>query len=54
MRCRGRIVRRGSLGNNRIGERLFISPRTIQRHLWHVYVKLGITSRLQLMREAGR
>lgn len=36
--------------NRQIGERLFISPRTVQRHLEHVYAKLGIHSRRQLPR----
>jgi predicted ATPase/class 3 adenylate cyclase/DNA-binding CsgD family transcriptional regulator len=47
-----RLVSEG-LGNKEVGAKLFISPRTVQTHLTHVYTKLSVTSRMQLAQEAA-
>jgi Bacterial regulatory proteins, luxR family len=36
------------LTNREIGDRLFLSPRTVSSHLYRSYPKLGVAGRLQL------
>ena len=42
------------LANKEIAKRLLVSPRTVQTHLTHIYTKLDLTSRVQLVQEASR
>jgi DNA-binding CsgD family transcriptional regulator len=43
----------GGKTNREVGAQLFLSPKTIEWHLGHVYRKLGIRSRAQLARTLG-
>ena len=36
------------LSNREIGQRLYLSHRTIGSHLYHIFPKLGITARSEL------
>ena len=42
------------LTNPQIGERLYVSRRTVQTHLAHIFAKLQLSSRAQLAAEATR
>ncbi|WP_062430818.1 AAA family ATPase [Herbidospora daliensis] len=41
------------LSNKEIGERLFLSPRTVSAHLYRIFPRLGITSRAALRDALG-
>ncbi len=41
------------LTNPQIGERLFISKRTVQTHVAHVFTKLGVSTRAALAADAA-
>jgi DNA-binding CsgD family transcriptional regulator len=41
------------LSNREIGRRLFVSHRTVSSHLYHLFPKLGITSRAELSAALG-
>jgi DNA-binding CsgD family transcriptional regulator len=42
------------LTNPEIGRRLFISHRTVETHVSHIFAKLGISSRVHLAAQAAR
>jgi predicted ATPase/class 3 adenylate cyclase/DNA-binding CsgD family transcriptional regulator len=42
------------LSNSEIGQRLLCSARTVQAHLTHIYGKLGVSGRAELVAEAMR
>jgi predicted ATPase/class 3 adenylate cyclase/DNA-binding CsgD family transcriptional regulator len=42
------------LTNPQIGERLFVSARTVQTHLVHVFAKLGVSTRAELAAKAAQ
>ena len=41
------------LSNREIGERLYLSHRTISTHLYKLFPKLGVSSRTQLASALG-
>lgn len=42
------------MSNRAIAERLYVSERTVENHLYRVFIKLGITGRDQLASALGR
>jgi DNA-binding CsgD family transcriptional regulator len=42
------------LTNREVAQHLFISPRTVETHLSHVFAKLGLSSRAELRAEVAR
>ena len=48
-----RVVARGAT-NKEAGATLFLSPKTIEYHLGHVYSKLGVRSRTELAHQLAQ
>ena len=44
----------GGLANREVAERLFLSRYTVETHLKHAFVKLGVSSRAELAALAPR
>jgi DNA-binding CsgD family transcriptional regulator len=42
------LLAAAGLSNKQIGERLFLSPRTVSTHLYQLFPKLGVSSRAAL------
>lgn len=47
------LVKEG-LTNARIGDRMFVSPRTVSTHLTHIFAKLELSTRAELIAEASK
>jgi pimeloyl-ACP methyl ester carboxylesterase/DNA-binding CsgD family transcriptional regulator len=44
----------GGMTNQQIADRLYVSPRTVQTHIAHIFRKLGVARRSELAAEASR
>ena len=42
------------LQTKQVAARLFVSPKTVEGHLSHIYGKLGVHSRTELAHRLGR
>jgi DNA-binding NarL/FixJ family response regulator len=48
------LVVAGGATNREAAQQLFVSPKTVEKHLCNVYSKLGVRSRTELARTLGR
>lgn len=48
VRSRGTCTANQALSNREVAQALFVTPRTVERHLYTAYKKLGINSRGEL------
>ena len=47
------LIVAGGATNNETAAALFISPKTVEFHLSHVYAKLGVRGRTELVRRVA-
>jgi DNA-binding CsgD family transcriptional regulator len=40
--------------NQQIAARLFVSPRTVETHISHIFAKLGVSSRVAIVNALNR
>jgi DNA-binding NarL/FixJ family response regulator len=50
--CAPRLAAEG-LSNREIGQQLYLSHRTVRNHLYRIFPKLGVTSRVELAAVVG-
>lgn len=44
------ILLSGGMSNREIGEKLYISPRTVETHVYNIYKKCSVRNKLELIR----